>query len=109
MPGTVWIRVSSRAELEALRRRRVGDVYVIPNGRTQIYGRPGDTLCVELSEPDVAINPRPVVAPLPIRAGILVPASAAGLAVLSEAKPRAPRPPPAHPTPNSTPPTPPTP
>src|SRR5260370_41746126 len=81
MPGTVWIRVSSRAELEALRRRRVGDVYVIPNGRTQIYGRPGDTLCVELSEADVAINPRRVVAGGPLRTRGPAPPPPAALAV----------------------------
>src|SRR5260370_14496240 len=93
MPGTVWIRVSSRAELEALRRRRVGDVYVIPNGRTQIYGRPGDTLCVELSEADVAINPRRVVAGAPLPARVPVSAPPARPAVPSLSRARAPDPP----------------
>ena len=88
MAPLIWVRVGSRRELEELHRRRVGDVYVVRSGRTQIYGRPGDRLCVELDEAEVAANPRRVVAGLPVRAGVLVPASAAGLAVLAEAKAR---------------------
>jgi fatty-acyl-CoA synthase len=84
----VWVTVASRAELEKLRNRRVGDVYVLRNGRTQIYGRPGDQLCVSLDQAEIAGNPRQVVARLPVRAGVLVPASPGGLAVLAEAKAR---------------------
>jgi fatty-acyl-CoA synthase len=88
MAGQTWVKISSRSELEELRRRHVAEVYVIPNGRAQIYGRPGDRLCVSLDEAAVAGNPRRVVAGLPVRAGVLVPASSAGLAVLAEARAR---------------------
>ncbi|MFI5283267.1 MAG: AMP-binding protein [Candidatus Dormibacterales bacterium] len=88
MAGPVWISVGSRGELEELRRRRTGDVFVIQGGLTQIYGRPGDRLCVALDESRLAGHPRRIVAALPVRAGVLVPASAAGLAVLAEAKAR---------------------
>ena len=86
--GPIWISVGSRGELEEVRRRRAGDVFVIQGGGTQIYGRPGDRLCVALDESQVAGLPRRIVAALPVRAGVLVPASAAGLAVLAEARAR---------------------
>jgi fatty-acyl-CoA synthase len=88
MAGASWVSVGSRGELEELRRHRVGDVFVIRDGHTQIYGRPGDRLCVALDDGDIAGNPRRIVAGLPVRAGVLVPASPAGLAVLAEAKAR---------------------
>jgi fatty-acyl-CoA synthase len=84
----LWVAIGSRGELEELRRRRVGDVFVIRDVRTPIYGRPGDRLCVALDQGEVAGNPRRIVASLPVRAGVLVPPSAAGLAVLAEAKAR---------------------
>ncbi|HEX2646697.1 MAG TPA: AMP-binding protein, partial [Candidatus Dormibacteraeota bacterium] len=87
MTEAVWVGVESRAELEEARRRRSGDVFVVP-ARTPVYGRPGDTLCVALEGSDLVGQPPRIVAALPVRAGVLVPASAAGLAVLREAKRR---------------------
>jgi fatty-acyl-CoA synthase len=81
---TAWIAVSSRAHLEEARRSHPGDVYVVP-ARTPIYGRPGDRLCLELQDADLIGSPARVVAALPVRAGVLVAASPAGLAVLREA------------------------
>jgi len=90
--GPIWIGVGSRRELEELRRRGAADVFVIRGGLNQIYGRPGDRLCVALDENQVAGLPRRIVAALPVHAGVLVPPSAPGLAVLAEAKARGRRP-----------------
>jgi fatty-acyl-CoA synthase len=87
MAGQLWVTVASRGELEELRRRGVGDVYVV-RARTPIYGRPGDRLCMSLDEAEVAGSARKIVAGLPVRAGVLVPGTPAGLAVLAEGKAR---------------------
>ena len=81
----LWVSVGSRNELEHLRRKQSADV-IVTRLAAPLYGRPGERLCVWLEESDVAGNPRRVVAALPVRAGVCVPPTKAGLAVLAEAK-----------------------
>ena len=85
MSDPMWVMVGSRADLEHVRRQKSADVIVTRAG-TPIYGRPGERLCVWLADGDVTGNPRSALARLPLRAGVCVPATEAGLAVLAEAK-----------------------
>ncbi|HWP62623.1 MAG TPA: AMP-binding protein [Candidatus Binatia bacterium] len=76
----LWARVVRPAELRALRTARAADGYVV-SGPTPLYGRPGETIVVDL-DPVPPGDPETIVSGLPMRAGALVPPGASGLAVI---------------------------
>ncbi|OGN80937.1 MAG: hypothetical protein A2X23_10755 [Chloroflexi bacterium GWC2_73_18] len=84
----LWAEVTGRAEMDTLRRRGAVETFVVPDDGTPIYGRPGDRLAVRVGGRRLAGQPRTAAAGLPLRAGAIVPASAAGLALLAELRAR---------------------
>ncbi len=87
----VWVEVTTRSELETVRKIGGVETYVAPAG-APIYGRPQDQLCIVVSEADLKGRGGVLAARLPVRAGVLVPGSPAGLALLGEMRGRGRRP-----------------
>ena len=83
----VWVEVASRAALDAARDAGVADTFLVPAG-APLYGRPGDRLAVAVTEADLRGRAGALASRLPVRAGVLVPASAEGLAFLGEMRGR---------------------
>jgi len=75
-----WAVVANPRQLRALRAAGGIDAVVV-GGPTPIYGRPGEVLVVRL-DPVPGRDPGTVIAGLPVRAGVLVPATPEGLAVV---------------------------
>ena len=79
----LWVEVSDRGEVEALRPARVEATLVVRAGGSPLYGRPGERICVRFEPgPLASAGVRRAVAAMPLRAGGLVRADAAGLELL---------------------------
>jgi len=84
----LWVEIGDRRELDAIRRRGVAAALVIGDAGSPIYGRPGDRLVVRVGMRGLAGPARVTAGSLPSRAGAIVPATAAGLALLAELRGR---------------------
>jgi fatty-acyl-CoA synthase len=84
-PIRLWVEVESRREVADLRQLGVVEIFLAIAG-SPIYGRPGDVLAVRVPAEHLPARPRAFVASLPLRAGVVVPATADGLAILVEAR-----------------------
>ena len=79
----LWVEVADRGEIQALRAARIDATLVARAGGSPLYGRPGERICVRF-DPSPAPGARAAagVAGMPLRAGALVRADAAGLELL---------------------------
>ncbi len=78
----LWVSVEDRGDVEAVRRAGIAPTLVVRAGGSPLYGRPGEPVCLRFAASPPPGVARRTVAAMPLRAGVLVPGDAAGLALL---------------------------
>jgi fatty-acyl-CoA synthase len=79
----LWVEVDGRGDVEHVRRAGVAVTFVTRPGRSRIYGRPDERLCVWFEASPSAAGIQSAIARLPIRAGAIAEPDHDGLALIS--------------------------